>query len=74
MFQGTPGDGTALIAGSSTTAGTVAAQVHAAQAAVESAQGKTGFVSRKAFHNILLTGCRMTVFNRSGLQRRTSLK
>lgn len=74
MLQRAFGYGAALIACSAAAAGTVAAQMHTAQGAVEATQGEAGFCSCKTFHSTLLIGCRITVFNRSGLQRRTSLK
>ena len=49
-FQGTLGDGAALIACSAAAAGAVAAQAHGAQGAMEAAQGKAGFCTGKALH------------------------
>ena len=67
-------DAAALVALPAAAAGAMAAQVHGAQAAVEPAERKAGLISCKAFHAILLTGCRMTVFSFSGRHRRASLR
>ena len=52
VLQGAPGHGAALIACSAAAAGTVAAQVHGAQGAVEATQGEAGFCTGKTFHAV----------------------
>ena len=68
VLDGAPSYGAALVARSTAAAGAVAALPHGTQGAVEPAERKSSFCTGKAFHLILLIGCRMTVFSRSGLQ------
>ena len=67
VLNGAPSYGAALVARSTAAAGAVAALPHGTQGAVEPTERESCFYTGKIFHLILLIGCRMTVFSRSGL-------